>query len=109
MGTSTRTRLDMEDGSTSIWMMRCGFLGEMLGIADDPVIEARAYRQQHVAVLHGHVGLDRAMHAQHAEEQGVWRRIAAQTHQGAGDWIAQHARQFGNLLAALPRTTPPPV
>ena len=36
---------------------------EVLRIADHAVVEARADGEQHVAVLHRHVGLERAVHA----------------------------------------------
>ena len=45
--------------------------GEVLGVADHTVVEARAHGQQHIAVLHGHVGFKGAVHAQHAQEARV--------------------------------------
>ena len=47
--------------------------GEMLGVPDHPVIESGTHRQQHIAVLHGHIGLISAVHAQHAQELRVGR------------------------------------
>jgi hypothetical protein len=51
-------------------------LGEVLGVADHAVVEPRADGQQHVAVLHRVVGLERAVHAQHAQELGSWPEMA---------------------------------
>ena len=39
---------------------------EVLRVADHAVVEARAHGDQHVAFLHRHVGLVRAVHARHA-------------------------------------------
>ena len=66
-----------------------GVLGEMLGIADHAVVEARADGQQHVAVLHRHVGFIRAVHTGHAHELAAAGGIAAQAHQRAGAGRAQ--------------------
>ena len=49
---------------------------EVLRVADHAVVEARADGQQHVAVLHRHVGLEGAVHAEHAEERGSLAGIA---------------------------------
>ena len=39
---------------------------KVLGVANHPVIKTRTHGQQHIAVLHGVVGFNRAVHAQHA-------------------------------------------
>ena len=67
---------------------------EVLRVADHAVVEARADGQQHVAVLHRHVGFVGAVHAQHAEEARVAGRDRAQAHQGVG---GREAQQFGEL------------
>ena len=68
---------------------------EVRRVADHTVVETRADGDQHVAVLHGHVGFVRAVHAEHAEEFLVARAVAAQTHQRVGDRIAE---QVGELV-----------
>ena len=52
--------------------------------AGDAVVEAGADVQQHVAAVHGQVGLVSAVHAQHAEELRVAGREGAQPHQRVG-------------------------
>ena len=49
---------------------------EVLRVADDAVVEAGADGEQDVAVLHRHVRFVGAVHAEHAEELRVARRIA---------------------------------
>ena len=59
-----------------MWMiLRVGAAGgEVRGVADHAVVEARAHGEQHVAVLHRHVGFHGAVHAEHADEALVGRR-----------------------------------
>jgi hypothetical protein len=77
-------------------------LGEVLRIADDAVVEAGTDRQQHVAVLHGHVGFVGAMHAEHADELLVGGRVAAQAHQGVGHREAElMPDQLGQLVGGI--------
>ena len=90
---STLTRLEIEDGSTSIWMILRGLRGEVLRIADHAVVETGADREQHVTVLHRHVGFIRAVHSQHADELAVAGLEAAQTHQRAGAWESEQIDQ----------------
>ncbi len=47
----------------------------MRRIADHAIIEARAYGDKYIAILHGHIGLIGAMHAQHAQPLLVGCRI----------------------------------
>ena len=49
-------------------------LVEVLRVADHAIVEARAHGEQHVAMLHGHVGFVSAVHAEHAGEQRVGGR-----------------------------------
>ena len=70
------------------------FLEEMLRVADHAVIETRTDGQQHVAVLHRHVGLIGAVHAEHADELRIGGRIAAQSHQRIGAGEAQRMDQL---------------
>ena len=51
---------------------------EVLGIADDAIVESGACGEQHVAVLHRHVRFVGAMHAQLADELRVANCNAAQ-------------------------------
>ena len=57
----------------------------MFGVANHAVVKSCTNRQQHIAMLHGHVGLVGAMHAGHANELLVCGWIGTQTHQGVGD------------------------
>ena len=41
---------------------------KVLGIADHAVIKARTNRNQHITVLHCHVGLVCTVHPQHTQE-----------------------------------------
>ena len=77
------------------------FLVEMLRVADHAVVETRADGQQHIAVLHRHVGFIGAVHAEHADELRVGGGIAAQAHQGVGAGKAEQPRQFGQLLRRI--------
>ena len=74
---------------------------EMLGVADHPVVKARTHGQQHIAVLHGVVGFDGAVHAQHAEELAVAGRIGTQAQQRMRDRVAQHVDQGAQLVAGI--------
>ena len=40
----------------------------MLGVTDHTIIETRTDGDQHIAMLHGHVGFVGAVHAQHAHK-----------------------------------------
>jgi hypothetical protein len=70
---------------------------EVLWIADHAVVEPRAHRQQHVAVLHGHVGLVGPVHAEHAEELRIARRRRAEPHQCVRAREAQRVVQLSQL------------
>jgi hypothetical protein len=100
IGTSTLTRLEMDDGSISIWMMRRAS-GKVLRIADDTIVETRADGEQDVAMLHGHVGFQGAMHTEHADELLVSRRIPSQTHQGIGDGETKQPREQCHVLRGV--------
>ena len=76
-------------------------LRKVLGVADHAVVKTRTHGQQHVAVLHGVVGLDRSMHAQHAQKLRITGRVSAQTHQGVGAGVAQHVHQCSQLLRGI--------
>ncbi len=75
--------------------------GKVLRIADHPVVKTGTDGQQYVAMLHGQVGLDRAVHAGHAKELAVGRRISTKPHQGVGDRKSEAAGEPGQLLGAI--------
>jgi hypothetical protein len=78
--------------------------------AGDAVVEARADADHHVAIVHRHVGLVGAVHAEHAEPVLVGRRIGAEPHQGRGDREAGQLDQLAQQLRLGPELmTPPPV
>ena len=68
---------------------------ELLDITGHPVIETRANGNQHITVMHGHIGFIGTVHAQHADILPVSGRIASQTHQGVGDREVQQPGHFG--------------
>jgi len=72
-------------------------LAEVAGITDDAIVEAGTDGDQDIAVLHRHVGFEGAVHAEHAEEQGVGRRKGAQPHQRAGQRILEQAAETRQL------------
>ena len=69
-----------------------------VGAPGDPVIEAGAHIQHHVAVMHGEVGLKCAVHAGHADIKRIGRRKGAEAHQRRGAGISGGAHQFGQQL-----------
>ena len=74
---------------------------EMARVADDPIIEARANGNQHIAVLHRHIGFDRAMHAKHAQKLAIRGGIGTEAHQGVGTGIAQKAYELGHQARSI--------
>ena len=89
LGDRRRIDVDMDDLALD--------RGEMLRVADHAVIEARAHRQQDVAVLHRHVGFIGAVHPEHAQEARVGGRHRAQAHQRVRDRVAQQVDQLAQL------------
>ena len=81
-GQSTSTVLLIEDGSMSMWMI-LRVRGEAREVAGHAVVEAGADGDQQVALLHGVVGVARAVHAEHVERLRVGRRERAQAQQRA--------------------------
>ena len=69
-------------------------LAERVQPSGHPVIKPRADVQQHVAAMHGQVGLVGAVHPQHAEELRIGGGIGAETHQRVGDREAGHADEL---------------
>src|SRR6185503_639527 len=80
---------------------RSGFFEEMLGIAYHAVVETRPDREQHVAVLHGHVRFVGAVHAEHAEEMAVDRRKTTEPHQRIRARQTQEAHEARKLRGCV--------
>ena len=69
-----------------------------IGASGDAVVEARADAQHDVAIMHRHVGLVGAVHAEHAEPVLARRRIGPEPHQRRGDRNARDLDQFAQQL-----------
>ena len=73
--------------------------------AGDAVVEARADADHHIAIVHRHVGFQRAVHAEHAHPLRIGGRKGAEPHQRRGDRIAgeldQLAQQIARRLAGI--------
>ena len=67
---------------------------EGVDAAGDAVVEARADADHQIAVVHGVVGLERAVHAEHAEPLLVGGGIGAEAHQRRGDREAGRAHEL---------------
>ena len=52
-------------------------------------------------MVHGHIGLIGAVHAQHTDKLRIGGRIGPQPHQSVGDGIAQQPGQFHQLRGAI--------
>ena len=76
-------------------MHNAGMWAEFICLARHAIIEARADRKQHVALVHGHVCFVGAMHAEHANAERVVGGKRAQAHQRLGDRITQQAHKLG--------------
>jgi hypothetical protein len=83
--------------------------GKVLRVADHAVVETGADGDQHVAVLHRHVGFIGPVHARHADEFVVAGAVGAQAHQGVGDGEAELIDQLVQFRRRMARITPPPV
>ncbi|KAG0929072.1 hypothetical protein G6F31_017480 [Rhizopus arrhizus] len=74
---------------------------EFRDLAGDAVVKTGADADDEVGVVHGQVGLDRAMHAQHAYELRAGRGEGPQAHQRQGARRAGVADQVGERFASL--------
>ncbi|MNQ56386.1 hypothetical protein D3C85_705070 [compost metagenome] len=74
---------------------------EFRELAGDAVVEARADADHQIRVVHGQVGLYRAVHAQHPHEPRVGRGEGAQAHQGQGAGRAGVADQVRERRAGV--------
>ena len=80
--------------------------------AGDAVVEARADADHQIAIVHRIVGLERAVHAEHAEPLLVGGRIGAEAHQCRGDRESRSGatNSRSSVEAFGPELiTPPPV
>jgi len=77
-------------------------------VADDSIIEARAYGKQNVAILHRHIGFVGACIPSIAEEQRIGCGIPSQAHERIGARESQLLTSVVSCFAAPERTTPPP-
>ena len=70
-----------------------GVLGKMLRISDHTVVKPGPNRNQHIAMLHRHVGLVGPVHPGHPNKLGVTRPVGAEPHQSVGARKAQQIHQ----------------
>ncbi len=59
------------------------------------VVKPHANAQQHVAIVHRHIGFIGPVHTQHAEELRVGCRISTEAHKRVSDWIAELLCKLG--------------
>ena len=62
---------------------------KVLCITDHAVIKTSANGNQHITVLHRHIGFISAVHAEHTQELRTCARETTQAHQGIGNWITE--------------------
>ena len=67
----------------------------------DPIIKTSAHRQNHIGVMHCHVGFIKTVHAQHSQKLSIRAGVRAQTHEGIGDRVVEFLGQSGQQVAAL--------
>ncbi len=85
-------------GGVDLHVDDIGVLGVLLKLAGHPVVEAHAEGNQQIGLHDGAVGLDGAVHAHHAQTQGVIRRHGRQAVQSEGD---RNVDLFGELTQKL--------
>ena len=66
---------------------------ELRQLARHPVVESRPHRDHQVAIVHRQVGFIGAVHAEHADEQGIGPGETAETHERIGAGKAGHPHQ----------------
>ena len=76
-------------------------LGKVFGITDHAVVEAGTDRQQHIAMLHGVVGFNGAVHSQHTQKLAITGRVGAQAHQRIGARNTKHIHQRAQLRGGI--------
>jgi hypothetical protein len=89
-------RDDLRDGRRIDVDVNDGGVGtELARMVGDAVVEAGAHGEDHVGLMHGHVGLIGAVHAEHAEELLVVAGKGAEAHQRVGDREIRAAGRCG--------------
>ena len=82
--------------------------GEGGGLARHPIVKARPNAEHRVRTVHGEIGLIRAVHPDHPEEERVVGGEGPEPHEGAGDGKAQLAREGGEAAGGMgPRVDHP--
>src|SRR5690554_436150 len=76
---------------------------EFGGIVGDSVVKARTDTDDQIGVVHGHVRLVGAVHAQPAQTLTVALRVSTNAHQRGRDGIAQALDQIGQPFTGTPR------
>ena len=93
LGDAGRVDIDVDDLAV--------VLRKVLGVANHAVVKTCADSQQHIAVLHGVVGFDGAVHSRHTEVFAVTGREGTQAHQRIGDGVAEHVDQRAQLFGGI--------
>jgi hypothetical protein len=89
LGNGRRVHVDVDD------LLR--LRQEVRRHTDHAVVKTRTDGNQHITVLHRHIGFVGTVHAQHAEELRIGTRIGTQAHQGVGTRQAQRLHQLGDF------------
>ena len=100
MGTSTFTRLEIDDGSMSIWMILRGFRREVRRAADHAVVETGTHGEARRSNA-SPCWLRRCRACRACPRSAVGGREAAEAHQGVGAREAQLAHQRGELVGRV--------
>jgi hypothetical protein len=74
-----------------------GLRTKMSDLAGHPVIKARTHRDQHIAMMHRHIGLIGAVHTEHPDKLRIGARISPKPHEGIGNGITQIAGELDEL------------
>ena len=98
---STRLTLLISEASISKCAMNLALRGELRRIAGDAVVEARAEREQAIAVIDRIVGECRAVHAEHAHRQRIGGVDGADAHQRGDHRDPEVPGKFAQRSAAL--------
>jgi hypothetical protein len=82
--------------------------GELVGVAGDAVVEARAEHEQQVALVHGPVAVGGAVHAEplHRERMFLGERAHAHERGGHRD-VGRSANAFSSRCASAEMMPPP--
>ena len=78
-----------------------GVRAELRDVVRDAVGKPCSDGENDVGVVHGHVGLIGAVHAEHSEEASVSCREGAESHEGAGDRHVEALCDFLDLCRGV--------